>query len=199
MDDSFSFGQPQHRSRTRTPRPRRRSEPDPPPKHAASRRSVSIDWRRLVFALIGLVLLAAAMWGFRHLPGDPGSEATGGPVGAASQLGNAADIQAKQTGAEAVQRAQSLYETRGSFEAVTARTLRVADPTVSYMAAASTAEDTVSVLSTPDGVGLAVLSSSGSCFYAYITSSGVTYGTGSACTGEKALDARAPAWPSQST
>ena len=181
------------------PRPRRRSEPDPPPKHAASRRSISIDGRRLAFGVVGVVLLAVAAWGFLRLQGDAGSEATREPGATVSQLGNTADIQAKETGAEAVQIAQSLYDTDGSFEGVTPRALRAADSSVTYMAAASTAEVVVSVASTSEGVGLAILSSSGTCFYAHIASSGVTYGTGVTCTGEKALDATAPAWPSQST
>jgi len=149
--------------------------------------------------VVGFVLLAAAVWGFLHVREDAGNGAAGDQGGAVSQLGDAADIQAKAAGAGAVQAAQSLYEAHGSFEAVTPRALRAADPSVTYIAAASTAEDIVSVASTSEGVGLAVHSSSGTCFYAHITSSGVTYGTGATCAGEKALDATAPAWPSQST
>ena len=196
MDDSFSFGgRKKHRSSVRTRR-RWRSEPDPPPKHAASRRTVSVDGRRLAFGAIGLVLAAVSIWGFLHLEG---SDASGDESGTGTPVGSTADIQAKQTAAVAVETVQSLYASEGSFTTVTPRELRASGSDAHYSPRASTAPDTVSVASTVEGVGIAVRSSSGTCFYAHVVPSGIAYGTGSPCTGEAALKAAAPAWPSQST
>jgi hypothetical protein len=196
MDDSFSFGgRKKHRSSIRPRRPRR-SEPDPPPKHAASRRTISIDGRRVAFGAIGLVLAAVSIWGFLHLEGS-GTSGDGSATGAPS--GDTADAQAKQTAASAVETVQSLYASDRSFANVTPRELRATGSAAAYSARASSAADTVSVASTVEGVGIAVQSSSGTCFYAHVIPSGITYGTGSPCTGEAALKATAPAWPSQST
>lgn len=196
MDDSFSYGgRKKHRSSVRPRRPRR-SEPDPPPKHAASRRTVSIDGRRLALGAIGLVLAAVSIWGFLHLEG---SDTSGDGSGTGTPVGSTADFQAKQTAASAVETVQSLYASEGSFATVTPRELRASGSEAHYAARASTAADTVSVASTVEGVGIAVRSSSGTCFYAHVIPSGIAYGTGSPCTGEAALKAAAPAWPSQST
>ena len=196
MDDSFSFGgRKKHRSSVRPRRPRR-SEPDPPPKHAASRRTLSIDGRRIAFGAIGLVLAAASIWGFLHLEG---SDTSGDGSGTGAPPGATEDVAAKQTAASAVVTVQSLYDSKGSFATVTPRELRATGSAAGYSARASTAADTVSVASTAEGVGIAVRSSSGTCFYAHVIPSGITYGTGSPCTGEAALKASAPAWPSQST
>jgi hypothetical protein len=46
------------------------------------------------------------------------------------------------------------------------------------------------------GVGLAVLSRSGTCFYLHIAASSVQYGAGTTCTGTAALTAAATSWPS---
>jgi len=196
MDDSFSFGgRKKHRSSVRPRRPRR-SAPDPPPKHAASRRTLSIDGRRIALGATGVVLAAVSIWGFLHLEGGDTSgdgSGTGAPPGATE------DVQAKQTAASAVVTVQSLYDSKGSFATVTPRELRATGSAAGYSTRASTAADTVSVASTVEGVGIAVRSSSGTCFYAHVIPSGITYGTGSPCTGEAALKATAPAWPSQST
>ena len=196
MDDSFSFGgRKKHRSSIRPRRPRR-SEPDPPPKHAASRRTLSVDRRRVAFGAIGLVLAAASIWGFLHLEG---SDTSGDASGSGAPFGSPADIQAKQTAVSAVETVQSLYASKGSFATVTPSELRATGSATGYSARASTDANTVSVASTVEGVGIAVRSSSGTCFYAHVIPSGITYGTGSPCTGEAALKAAAPAWPSQST
>ena len=194
MDDSFSFGHPQkHRSRVRPRRPKR-ADPDPPPKHAARRRTVANDRRRLAFGVIGALLVVVAVWGYLHVHG---SDPAGGQ-GSTGQI-DAGDLQAKQTAATAVQTVRSLYDQDGSFETITSRALRSADSSTDYAATESSDVGTVSVASTSMGVGLAVRSPSGTCFYVHVIASGVTYGTGSPCTGHAALDASAPAWPSQST
>jgi hypothetical protein len=197
MDDSFSYGgrKKKHRSSIRPRRPRR-SEPDPPPKHAASRRTLSVDGRRLAFGAIGLGLAAVSIWGFLQLDG---SDTSGDGPGSGTPVGSTADIQAKQTAASAVEMVQTLYTSEGSFATVTPRELRASGSEAHYSPRASTGADTVSVASTVEGVGIAVRSSSGTCFYAHVIPSGIAYGTGSPCTGEAALKAAAPAWPSQST
>ena len=155
-----------------------------------------MDGRRVAFGAIGVVLAAVSIWGFLHLEGN---DTSGDASGTGAPSGATEDVQAKQTAASAVVTVQSLYDSQGSFATVTPRELRATGSAAGYSARASKAADTVSVASTVEGVGIAVRSSSGTCFYAHVIPSGITYGTGSPCTGEAALRASAPAWPSQST
>ena len=63
------------------------------------------------------------------------------------------------------------------------------------LVAARRLPNTVSVKSVSEAVGLAIRSSSGTCLYARVAAASVTYGSGPACTGDAALDASKPAWP----
>jgi len=193
MDDSFSFGTPS-KGRTRT-----RPMPEPPPKHAKSARSGSIERSRLVLGVAGLAVAAVVVWGFLHFMGSAGNEIGSDQQRVVDQIGNTQDIQAQLTGTQTIQAVQMLYAQDGAFGAITPQSLKAFEPTFTYAAAASTNPNMVSVASSSTGVGLAVQSASGTCLYAHVTATGTTYGTGSTCTGEAALDASAPAWPSAST
>jgi hypothetical protein len=59
----------------------------------------------------------------------------------------------------------------------------------------SQAPGVVSVASTPDSWGSAVMGPSGTCYLLrFAPGDGVTYGTGTACTGDEALAAADPSW-----
>lgn len=189
MDDSFSFGAPA-KGRTRT-----HSAPEPAPKHA---RSTSIERSRLILGGAGLAVAAVLVWGFLHFMGSAGKEIGSDQQRVVDQIGNTQDVQAQLTGTQAIQAVQMLYGQDGSFEAVTAQSLKAFEPAFSYSTAASTDPNMVSVSSSASGVGLAVKSASGTCLYAHVSASGTTYGTGTTCTGGAAVDATDAAWPSAS-
>ena len=187
MDDSFSLGQPaKHRVRTA-----RRVQP----KHAAPtpKRGLSgFERTRYILGAIGIVVAAFLVWGFMHFMSSAGNEAANGQM---REIGAAQDIQAQMTGQQTVQSAQGLYAQSGSFNSITPQALKAFEPTYSYTNGPSTDPNTVSVASTGSDVGLAVLSTSGRCLYAHIAATGVTYGTGTTCTGTVALKASSPSWP----
>ena len=194
MDDSFSFGSPaKGRTRTKT---RTRSEPEPAPKHARTR---SIERSRLIIGSVILAIVVGLAWGFLHFMGSAGNEIASDQQHVVDQIGNTQDVQAKLTGTQALQSVQMLYGQDGSFGSITPQALKAFEPAFTYASSASTNPNMVSVSSSTEGVGLAVLSASGTCLYVHVSAAGATYGTGSACTGDAAMDATAPAWPSAST
>jgi hypothetical protein len=187
MDDSFSLGQPaKHRARTA-----RRVQP----KHAApapKRGSSGIDRTRYILGAIGLVVAAVVVWGFMHFMSSAGNETANGQM---QEIGAAQDVRAQMTGQQTIQSIESLYAQSGSFNAITPKALKAFEPAYSYTDGPSTDPNTVSVASTVNDAGLAVMSPSGHCLYAHITAAGVTYGSGTTCTGTVALNASSPSWP----
>jgi hypothetical protein len=203
MDDSFSFGHEPKKRRspvsTKAPRhaaPRAqgpvRARPRPSHAPTATQRKGSFEQTRLLLGILGLFVVAVLVWGFLHFMSASGQEAA---AREGEAIDHAQDVQAQLTGTSAIESVQGVYSQVGSFDQVTAQALKQYEPTFSYTDAASGEPNTVSVASTPQGVGLAVASSSGTCLYAYVTVTGVTYGTGSTCTGEAALQASDRAWP----
>jgi hypothetical protein len=187
MDDSFSLGQPaKHRARTA-----RRVQPKHAPR-APRRGSSGIERTRYVLGAIGLLVAAVLVWGFMHFMSSAGNEAA---TGQTQEIGAAQDIKAQLTGQTTAQSVQGLYAQSGSFNSITPQALKAFEPTYSYTNGASTDPNTVSVASTATDVGLAVLSTSGHCLYAHISAAGVTFGTGTTCTGTVALKASSPSWP----
>jgi len=191
MDDSFSFGTPS-KGRTRS-----YNEPEHTPKHARPARS--IERSRLVLGVGALVAAAALVWGFLHFMAGAGNEIASDQQRVVDQIGNVQDVQAQLTGTQAIRAVQTLYAQDGSLGAVTPQALKAFEPAFTYTTSASTDPNTVSVASSSSGVGLAVMSASGTCLYAHVGATATTYGSGSTCTGEAALDASAPAWPSEPT
>lgn len=186
MDDSFSLGE----------RAKRRVRPVRP-KHAAprSRRSPaggSFERTRYILGGIGIIVAVLLVWGFMHFMAGAGNEAANGQ---ASEIGAAQDVQAQMTGQQTIQSVEGLYAESGSFSQISPEALKKFEPTFRYTQGPSTDPNTVSVASTADDVGIAVLSTSGACLYAHVAAAGVTYGSGSTCTGVVALKASAPSWP----
>jgi hypothetical protein len=200
MDDSFSLGhQPKKRRGRLASSPRHaapRTSAAPPghvrPTHA---RKSSFEHTRVVLGILALAVVGVLVWGLMHYMSTSGQQAAA-EEGAA--IDHAQDVQAQLTGSSAIQSVEAVYATAGSFQQVTPQALKAYEPTFTYTAEASTEPNTVSVDSTAQGVGLAVYSSSGTCLYAHVAAAGVTYGTGPTCTGEAALQASKPAWPTAS-
>jgi hypothetical protein len=186
MDDSFSFGKPSRRqvairsSRARAPR--------------AGSPGRSGAWRIAVLVLGGIVAVVGIV-GVMTLMKRGGEEIASSERTAVSQIGIAQDAEAKMTAQQTAAAVQQLYAEQGSFDAITAGALHNFEPSSRYTGGASTGPNVVSVSSSSTGVGLAVLSRSGTCFLERFTTSGVTYGTGTSCAGEAAASARASGWP----
>jgi hypothetical protein len=187
MDDSFSFGKPARRQvAIRSPRART------PRAEASSGRSGA---RRIAsLALAGIVVIVAIV-GFMTVLKGGGEEIASSERSAVSQTGAAQDVEAKMTAQQAAAAVQQLYAEQGSFDAVTAGALHNFEPSSQYTGGASTGPHIVSISSSSTAVGLAVLSRSGACFLERFTASGVTYATGTSCTGEDAASAKASSWP----
>jgi len=197
MDDSFSLGQQPKKRRGRVAAPPRHAAPKTVtapavrarPSHA---RKSSFEQTRLILGLVALAVIGGLVWGLMHFMSTSGNEA-------ASREGEASDraqnVQAQLTGTSAIMAVQVVYTQSGSFNQVTLGALKAAEPTFTYTAGESTEPNTVSVKSSSQAVGLAIRSSSGTCLYARVAAAGVTYGSGPACTGDAALDASKPAWP----
>jgi hypothetical protein len=188
MDDSFTLGQGA-----------KGPHGDPPPKHAGSRRIAgggSFGRSRMIWGAILIVVAAIVVGAFLKFMGNAGQEIGSDNQTMVEQVDAAADMQAELTANQSVRNAMQLFAESGSFAAVTAQALGVAEPSFSYVTGASGDPNTVSVAVTANGVGLAVKSTSGSCLYAFVQPSGTTYGTGPACTGDAATSATDPSWPS---
>ena len=197
MDDSFSLGQQPKKRRGRIATPPRHAAPKVAaapivrarPTHA---RKGSFEQTRLLLGGVALVVVGVLVWALLHFMSSSGKEAASQQGEA---IGRAQDVQAQLTGTSAIQAVQVVYASVGSFNQVTPDAHKAAEPTFTYTDGESTEPNTVSVKGSAQAVGLAIRSSSGSCLYARVAAAGVTYGTGTACTGDAALDASRPAWP----
>jgi hypothetical protein len=185
MDESFSFGKPARgRPSVTLPRPRRRS--------SSSSERAGIG--RTVWLVVAGIVVAVAIAGFMTFVKGGGEQIAAGERTAVSQVGAADDVQAKMTVQQTASAVQQLYAEQGSFDAITPGVLYNFEPASSYTGGASTGPNVVSVSSSASGVGLAVRSASGTCFFEHFAMSGVTFGTGTTCTGNAAMSASAPGW-----
>jgi len=186
MDDSFTFGTRSRRSaslkrRSRAPR-------------AAARRGRA-GTGRIVWLVAGGIVAVVAIAGVMSLMKRGGEQVASSERTAVSQIGAADDVQAKTTAQQTASAVQQLYAEQGSYGAVTPSALRGVEPAADYTGGASTGPNVVSVSSSSSGVGLAVKSASGTCFLERFATGGVTYGTGTTCTGGAAMSASARSWP----
>ena len=183
MDDSFAFGKP---SRKRALPAARR--PKAPKVGAGSGRG------RIVLVVAAGVIVVILIAGYMTFLKGSGEQIASSERTAISQIG-AKDVEAQTTEQQAVTAVQELYAEQGSFDGVTVAALKHFEPAFSYTDNSSTGPKVIAVGSSSSGVGLAVLSQSGTCFYLHIATTSVRYGTGTTCTGSAALTASATSWP----
>jgi len=167
MDDSFAFGKP---SRKRALQAARR--PKAPKLDAAS------GLGRIVLVVAAGVVVVLLIAGYLTFMKGNGEQIASGERSAISQIGAAKDVEAQTTEQQAVTAVQELYAEQGSFDGIRPAALKRFEPAFTYSAGASTGPNVVGVSSTAGGVGLAVLSQSGTCFYTRFTATGVTTGEG---------------------
>ena len=185
MDDSFAFGKPS--LRRALPAARR---PKAPKLDAGSGRG------RIVLVVAAGVIVVLLVAGYLTFMKGSGEQIASGERSAISQIGAAKDVEARTTEQQAVTAVQELYAEQGSFDGVTVAALKHFEPAFSYTDHSSTGPKVIAVGSSSSGVGLAVLSQSGTCFYLHVAASSVRYGTGATCTGSAALTASDTSWPS---
>jgi hypothetical protein len=186
MDDPFAFGQPARR----TVGGRIKLKRAPQVAHRSGRGSA---WRVGLIVIAGIVAVVAIA-GYMVFMKDSGEQVASAERTAVSQIDTAKDVEARMTAQQTATAVQQLYAEQGSFDAITPGALHNFEASSQYTSGASTGPHVVSVSSSSTGVGLAVLSQSGTCFLERFTASGVTYGTGTSCTGEAAASARASSW-----
>jgi hypothetical protein len=170
MDDSFSFGKPARRQAAVKRAPRVR------PARAASSRGGT--GRVVLLVAVGIVAVVAIA-GVMALMHNGGEQVAANERSAVSQIGAANDVDAKMTAEETASAVQQLYAEQGSFNGIGPAALKRFEPTFSYTSGASTGPNVVSVQPSADGVGLAVRSASGTCFFDLVKASGATTGQGS--------------------
>jgi hypothetical protein len=186
MDDSFTFGSRARRSvgvkrRPRSPR--------------AQARPGRAGTGRVVWLVAGGIVAVVAIALVMSLMKRGGEQIASSERTAVAQIGAADDVQAKMTAQQTASAVQQLYAEQGSYGAITPGALRGVEPSSEYTGGASTGPNVVSVSSSASGVGLAVKSSSGTCFLERFATGGVTYATGTTCTGDAAMSASARSWP----
>ena len=92
----------------------------------------------------------------------------------------AADTQAQSNLVTAIQAAQTAASEGGSYATVTVTVMAQNEPSLSYVTGTSTGPNSVSVMPNGSAWDAAVLSTSGTCFYAVVTLSGVAQGSAKA-------------------
>ncbi len=179
MDDSFAFGKPS----------RKRALPAARGTKAPKADAGSGRGRIVVVVAVGVIVVLLVV-GFMTFVKGSGEQIASDQQTAISQIGTAKDVEARSTEQQAVQAIRELYAEQGSFDSITPAALKRFEPAFTYSAGASTGPDVVGVSSSAGGVGLAVLSGSGTCFYTRLTAAGTTTGEGhgvATCVGMSAM------------
>lgn len=137
----------------------------------------------------GLVLAAALAFGLFQVVKGGGAVADNTATDL-HQADTARDAEAQVTVRNAQLAAKVAFTESNSYAEATPEALAKIEPSLRYVSGASTGPSVVSVVATPTGVGLAVMSATGTCFYVHLSEVGVdAYGSGKQCTGSAALSA----------
>jgi hypothetical protein len=111
------------------------------------------------------------------------------------QVDTAGDAQAQAALTTALTAARTAFVESASYAGADANSLAAIEPSLRYVAGASSGPSVVSVAATATDWGAAVLSRSGTCFYLHASSAGGTsYGSGRSCTGQAAMAASSPSF-----
>jgi hypothetical protein len=180
MNDEFHFGEP-------AKRPARLGGARPP------RAKGTFDFR-VLWVVAGLAVAAVAAFVVLGGADEAGKAIADAGSETVAQVDRAYDAAAQGTIGRAVMVAQTVLAEQGSFPTDLA-TLSAFDPGLRFTSGPSSDPSTVSYAVSGSDFGAAVRSESGTCWWVRIDAAGVTsYGSGSACTGNAAMAASAPAW-----
>jgi len=106
-----------------------------------------------------------------------------------------ADLEAQSAARNTVAAALTAYTDHATFRGVSVEELHQIEPSLAFTSDASLDAADPSVAFTPQTVGIAVRSGTGSCFWIRVTARGRTaYGEGEPCTGTAAFGATERTW-----
>lgn len=175
--DAFSFGKP---AKGRAPRTGKR------PRAGLAAPKLG----KPVMVAGGLVLAAALAFGLFQVVKGGGEAVADNAATDLHQADTARDAEAQVAVRNVQLAAKVAFTESSSYADVTPEALARIEPSFRYVSGASTGPSVVSVAATPTGVGLAVMSATGTCFYVHLSDVGVdAYGSGTQCTGSAALSA----------
>jgi hypothetical protein len=124
-----------------------------------------------------------------------GHEVAAAQVSAVQQIDHSQDVLAQTALTSALAAAKTLYMDNESYDGTGPADLAGVEPAFTYTDGPSPNPQTVSVAMQGSVAGLAAMSPSGTCFYLRDDEGGgITYGSGTGCTGTAALSATAPSW-----
>ena len=141
-------------------------------------------------AIVGLLAADLAVFGFLSFVSKGGHEVAGAQATAVRQVDHSQDAAAQSSLRNAMTGAKTLYMDNLTYEGLSAADLARIEPSLTYTDGPSTNLSTISVAFEADAVAMAALSPSGTCFTIKDdAATGVTFGSGTECTGQAALGA----------
>jgi hypothetical protein len=159
-----------------------------------ARTQVGID-PRLLMVVGGLLAAALAVVGFMAFVSRGGHEVAAAQVTAVQQIDHSQDAAAQSALRNTMTAAKVLFTDNGTYDGLGPADLAAVEPSLTYTDGPSLDAQTVSVAMQGSVAGMAVMSPSGTCFYIKDDSAGgVTFGSGSVCTGQAALGATGASW-----
>jgi type IV pilus assembly protein PilA len=154
-----------------------------------NRQQIGID-PRLLMVVGGLLVVALAVFGFLTFVSKGGHEVAEAQVTAVQQIDHSQDAVAQSTLRNAMAAAKTLFTDNETYDGLGAADLAGVEPSLTYTDGPSPNAQTVSVAMQGSVAGLAAMSPSGTCFYIKDDAvGGVTFGSGTVCTGQAALGA----------
>jgi hypothetical protein len=158
------------------------------------RRQIGID-PRLLMVVGGLLAAALAVVGFLTFVSKGGHEAAEAQVTAVQQIDHSQDAAAQSALRTAMVAAKTLFTDNESYGGLGPADLASVEPGLTYTDGPSPDAQTVSVALQGSTAGMAAMSPSGTCFYIKDDAvGGVTFGSGTVCTGQAALAATGASW-----
>jgi hypothetical protein len=150
---------------------------------------------KVLMAVGALVAAALAVFGFLSMVSKGGHEVAAAQVSAVQQIDHSRDVLAQTSLTSALAAAKTLYMDTGTYDGMGPADLAGVEPSFAYTDGPSPTPQTISVVMQGSTAGLAAMSPSGTCFYLRDDGAGgVTYGSGTECTGTAALGATAASW-----
>ena len=150
---------------------------------------------KVLMAVGALVAAGLAVFGFLSIVSKGGHEVAAAQVSAVQQIDHSQDILAQTSLTSALTAAKTLYVDTGTYEGMSPADLAGVEPAFTYTDGPSPNPNTISVATQGSSAGLAAMSPSGTCFYLRDDGAGgVTYGSGTECTGTAALGVTAASW-----
>jgi hypothetical protein len=150
---------------------------------------------KVLMAVGALAAAGLAVFGFLSIVSKGGHEVAAAQVTAVQQIDHSQDILAQTSLTSALAAAKTLYIDANTYDGIGPAQLAALEPALTYTDGPSPNPNTISVATQDSTAGLAAMSPSGTCFYIRDDGAGgITYGSGTECTGAAALGATGASW-----